>query len=141
MMIDVISSNRRSRNAPQKIVFFVRGPIGSIEPNGIRPILLVYRGHTRSRLFQSLFPSRGLEPAAETDQGMIEPLGMAGEVEREPAFGTQKVAVVTGEIAIIDAQDFVIAHAERRLAAIGAVRAHGGDVLHLPRTCVIAVGS
>src|SRR5690349_8927250 len=108
MMIDVVGSNGSPGNAPQKIVFFVGGPIGSIKSNGIRTILLAYSGETRGRLFQSLFPTRGLEPAPETDQGVIQPFGMAREVEGKSTFGTQKIAVVAGKIAIIDAQDFVV---------------------------------
>src|SRR5262249_10455225 len=70
-----------------------------------------------------------------------QPLGVASEIKREAALGTKKIAVVARKVAIIGADDFVVAHAERRLAAIGTVRAHGGYVLHLPRTCVIAVGA
>src|SRR4029077_5504653 len=44
-----------------------------------------------------------------------------------------------GEVAIVRAHDFVIAHAKGDLAAVGAVRAGGGNILHFPRARLVPV--
>src|SRR4029077_18862285 len=51
----------------------------------------------------------------------------------------EKILVNAGEVTIIRAHDFVIAHAEGDLAAVGAVRASCGDVLHFPRPRFVAI--
>src|SRR6202007_441641 len=119
MMIDVVRPDRRPRDASQQIIFFVGGAVRTIETDRIRAVLLAYCRQTHCCLFQSLLPARRLEPPAEADQGLVQPLGMASEVESKAAFGAEKITVVTGEVAIIDAENFVVAHAERRFAAVG----------------------
>src|SRR5271166_3571636 len=64
---------------------------------------------------------------------------MIVKVETVAAFDAQELAVDAGGIAIISANNFVIAHAERGLAPVRAVRANRPDVLHLPRTRLIAI--
>src|SRR5260370_4869920 len=141
MMIDVVRPDRGPRDTSQQIVFFVGSAVRTIKTDGIRAALLTYRGQAHGCLSQSLFPARRLEPAAEADQRLVQSLVIASEFESESALGTQKITVVAGEIAIIDAEDFMVAHAERRFAAIGTVGAHGRHVLHLPGSCVIAIGA
>src|SRR6266567_3145724 len=66
---------------------------------------------------------------------------MLGEVERVPALYAQKFVVDTAAVAIVAAQDFIVAYAERRLTAIGAMRANGADMLHLPRPRLVPIAS
>src|SRR5437763_1383898 len=61
------------------------------------------------------------------------------EIEAEAAFDAQKIFVDAGEVAIVRAHDFVIAHAERDFAAIGAVRAGGRDIFHFPGARFISI--
>src|SRR5438445_10275989 len=89
MVVDVVGSDRCPRNAPQKIIFFVGGPIRSIKSNCIRPIFLASGGQPRGRLFQSLLPTGWLEPAGRADQRLIQRRGMASDATCERAFGRQ----------------------------------------------------
>src|SRR5262249_36619040 len=63
------------------------------------------------------------------------------KVEPEAALGAKKITVESGEIAIVGAQNFVVADAKGGLAAVGAVRANRRDVLHLPWARLVAIGS
>src|SRR5260370_22915743 len=66
---------------------------------------------------------------------------MLGEIETEAAFDAQEVAVDAAHIAVVGAQNLVIAHAERGLAAIRTVRTNGGDILHFPGPRFVAIGA
>ncbi len=44
-----------------------------------------------------------------------------------------------GAVAIVAADDLVVAHAQRGLAAVRAMRADGADVLHFPRPRLVAI--
>src|SRR5580765_6782701 len=65
---------------------------------------------------------------------------MLGEIEDEAAFHAQEVAVDPAHIAIISAQNFVVADAEGGFAAVRAMRANGGNVFHFPRPRFVAIG-
>ncbi len=69
---------------------------------------------------------------------------VVSEIERVAAFDAEEVAVDAALVAIVAAHDFhagiTTAHAERRFAAVAAMRADGPDVIHFPRTRLIAVG-
>src|SRR5262245_10178258 len=66
---------------------------------------------------------------------------MLGEIEAEAALHAEKISVDAAEVAIVGANDFVIAYAEGGLAAVRAVRAGGGKVLHFPGPRLVAVGA
>src|SRR5271163_4325508 len=85
--------------------------------------------------------SASSELAVAANEWLTDALGIAREIESEAALATQEFAVHAGGIAIIGAQDFVVAHAERGLAAVRAVRAGIGNVLHLPRPRLVAIGA
>src|SRR5689334_16824348 len=65
---------------------------------------------------------------------------MVVEIEPIAAFDTQELAVDAAAIAIVAADDTVVAYAQRGLAAVAAVRADRPDVFHLPRPRLVAVG-
>src|SRR5271167_4048863 len=91
--------------------------------------------------FQRVFPACRLELAVAAHQRLAHAFGIAGEVETEAALAAEEFAVHAGLIAIIGAQDFVVAHAEGGLAAVRAVRAGIGDILHFPGARLIAIGA
>ena len=86
-------------------------------------------------------PGDGLQLAVHLHQRRLQPLGSVGAVERIAALDAEEFAVDAGAVAIVDAQDLVVADAKRRLAAVRAVRADGADVVHLPGARLIAVGA
>src|ERR1017187_6682959 len=67
------------------------------------------------------------------------------EIECVTAFVTEEVTVDSRLVPIIAANNFRPVRSrpnpERRLAAIAAVRANGGNVVHLPRPRLVAIGS
>ena len=66
---------------------------------------------------------------------------MSIEIERITAFDAEEFAVDAGTVAIIGANDFAVADAECSFAAVGTVSANGTDMLHLPGTGFVAVGT
>src|SRR5690242_8417343 len=82
-----------------------------------------------------------MELVAPAHHGLADAVFVRGEIEPEASLYAEKILVDAGEVAIVGAHDFVIAHAEGDLAAVGAVRASGGDVLHLPGARLVAIGA
>ncbi len=70
---------------------------------------------------------------------------VVGEVEGVAAFVAEEVAVDAGLVAVVAAHDFAAvggaAYAEGGLAAVSAVGADGGDVVHLPGAGLVAIGA
>ena len=66
---------------------------------------------------------------------------MIVEIESVAALDAEELAVDAGAVAIVAADDLVVAHAERGLAAVRAMRADGADVLHLPGARLIAISA
>src|SRR4051812_29075421 len=91
--------------------------------------------------FQRLRPGHRLQPASHTNHRRLNTFRVIVEIVGVPAFDTEKFAVDTGAIAIIAAQDFVIANTECGLATVSAMRADRADVFHFPRTGLIAISA
>src|SRR5215510_11367417 len=87
------------------------------------------------------FPRNREELIALAHHRLFDAFGMPGEIEAKTPLHAKKVAVDAAQIAVVSAQDFMIAHAERGFAAVGAVRASRGDVLHFPWTRLVAISS
>src|SRR5260370_38321759 len=66
---------------------------------------------------------------------------MVIEIECVAALDAEEFAVDAGEIAIVAANDLVVAHAERGLASVRTVSANGSHVLHFPGPGLIAIGA
>src|SRR5262249_20636124 len=109
--------------------------------DGIRSAFGAHGGEARGRVLEGLFPACGHELAAAANHRLVQPLWVIREVESEATLYAQEIAVEAGEIAVICADDLLIAHAERRLAPIRAMRANGRHILHLPRARVVTVGT
>src|SRR5258708_37847027 len=61
------------------------------------------------------------------------------EVECVAALDAEEFAVDAGVITIVAADDLVVAHAQRGLASVRAVRADGTDMLHFPGSRLVAI--
>jgi hypothetical protein len=79
------------------------------------------------------------------DQRFGKAIGALNKVEAEAAFGAEKVAVDAAFVAVVGADNLRavvgLANAQRDLAAVGAVRANGGDVVHLPGPGLVAIAA
>ena len=64
---------------------------------------------------------------------------MVIEIESIAALNAEELAIDAGAIAIVTAQNLIVARAQSRLAAIRAMRADGADMLHLPRPCLVSI--
>src|SRR5438128_468895 len=90
---------------------------------------------------EAFFPGgRFLAPAA-ANQGRRQALVAVDEVPSKAAFHTQKLTVHAGVVAIVGADDLVIAHGERRLAAVAAVVADSARIGKLPGPRLVAVSA
>src|SRR5437016_3754401 len=63
------------------------------------------------------------------------------EVECVAALDAQEFAIDTGVVAVVAADDLVVAHAQGGFASIRAVGADGAHVLHLPGTRLVSIGA
>ena len=93
-----------------------------------------------------VLPGGGFELAcAVADERLREAIGALDEVEAEAALGAEEVAVDAALVAVVGADDLGavvgLAHAERDFAAVGAVGADGGDVVHLPGARFVAIAA
>ena len=79
------------------------------------------------------------------NEGLGQPFGVVGKVEGVAALDAEEISVDPALVAVVAANDlhaFVgAAHAECGLAAVAAVGADGGDVVHLPWACLVAIGA
>ena len=66
---------------------------------------------------------------------------MFREIERVTALDAEEFAVDSGTVAIVAANDLVVANAQRGTASVRAVRADGADVIHFPGARPIAISS
>ena len=66
---------------------------------------------------------------------------MLREIVAEAALYAEKIVVDATHVAVVSAQNFVIAHAKRGLAAIRTVRADSGDVFHFPRARLVTISA
>src|SRR4249919_2244526 len=64
---------------------------------------------------------------------------MIDKIESITALNAKEFSVNPGTVPIITANYLVIADGKRRFAAVGAVRANGSHVLHLPRPRLVTV--
>src|ERR1700722_17746294 len=64
---------------------------------------------------------------------------MVVEIETVAALDAQKLAVDAGMVAVIAADNVVVARSQRGLAAVRAVRANSAHMGHFPRPRLIAI--
>src|SRR5882762_7563187 len=141
MVIDVIGAEGGAGETLEEIVFFVGSAIRADEADGIGAVLGVNFFELGGRGLRGFLPGDGKELVALAQERLPDALFVLREIETEAALDAQNIVVDAGEVAIVGAHDFVIAHAQGDLAAVGAVRARCGDVLHLPRACFVSIGA
>ena len=141
VMVDVVGAERDAREAVQQVVFFVGGVIRSDHGDRGRAVQGVSLPDAPRDFFESVFPARRFKRAVAADERLADALGIRGEIEAEASLGAEELAVRAGVIAIVGAQNFVVANAERGLAAIRAVGAGLADVGHFPRARLVAIGA
>jgi hypothetical protein len=90
---------------------------------------------------RGFFPGDGVELVAFAEQRLLDAILMRGEIEAEAALYAEEVLIDAGKVAVVGANDFVIADAECGLAAVRAVRANGRDVLHLPGARFVTIAA
>ena len=99
-----------------------------------------------AREAQSIFPGHRLELAlCVAHQRLRQPIGILHKVEPKPSLRAKEVAIDSALVAVIGTYDFRsvirLPHAQRYLASIAAMRANGGDVIHLPGTGLVAIAA
>ena len=145
-MIDVVGAENRARKLLQQVVLFVGGPVGADDADGRAALAVADFFQLAGGQAQRMFPGRGFQLAfGIAHQRLGQALGAVDKVEAEAALGAEKVAVDAALVAVVGADNLRavvgLAHAQRHLAAVGAMRANGGDVVHLPGPRLVAIAA
>src|SRR5262249_3271350 len=132
VMIDVVGAERDASEALEKVVFFVRSAVRTDEADRICAMRVANRFKFSGCGLRGFFPGDGQKLIAFANEGLLDALGMLGEVEPEASLDAKEISVDAAHVAVVGANNFVIANAERGFAAVRTVRADSGDVLHFP---------
>ncbi len=73
--------------------------------------------------------------------GDVSAIRMLVEIETVASFHAKEFTVDPGAVAIVGAHNLAIANTERRLATVGAMRADGTHMLHLPGAGFVAISA
>src|SRR5271166_5176539 len=96
-------------------------------------------------MLKRLFPGGRNKLAFALDERQLDSFLIVGEVERVTALNAKKITVDAALVAIVAAHNLHAgigaANAERRLASVATMGTNSADVLHLPGTSLITVGS
>src|SRR6266852_1843355 len=141
VMIDVIGAESGAAQALEEIVFFVGGAVAADEADGIGPVGGVNFFQPGGSGLRGFFPGDGIELAVFAEQRLLDAFWMTGEIKAEAALHAEKILIDAGEVAVIGAQNFVVADDESCFAAVGAVGADGGDVFHFPGAGFVTIGA
>src|ERR1700675_1885050 len=106
-------------------------------------MLVANFAETPADQLERFFPRRRRQLAIVANERRRETFFVVGKIEAVAALDAEKVIVDAALVAIVAANDLhpsiAAAHAQRGLAAVAAVRADGADMMHLPRTSLVAV--
>src|SRR5208337_1139642 len=141
MVIDVVGAKARARQPLKQVIFLVRGAVGADETDGFGAVSSVQLFELLGSGLRGLFPRNGIELFSLAQKRLLDALRMLGEIKAEAPFHAEKVPVDAGKVAIVGAEDFVVTDAEGGLAAIGAMRADRGNILHFPGPRFVTVRS
>src|ERR1700683_607769 len=138
-MVDVVRAQHAAREFLEIVVLFVGGVVGAddAELAAARLHFLKLAGEGLERLG----PRDRFEFAVNAQERRLQAVRVTGKVETVAPLDTKKLAIDAGAVAIVAADDLVVADAQRGLAAVGAMRANGAHVLHLPGPRLIAIGT
>jgi len=141
MMIDIIGLQNDACELLQQITFFVGSSVGAHDPDRLAAVMVASIGKAFSNQLESFFPAGWSEAAILANERLNNAVIVMCEIECVAALDAKKIAVDAAHVAVVGAQNFVIAHAERSLAAVRTVRADGRNVLHFPRARFVAIGA
>src|SRR5260221_2773 len=141
VVIDVGGAESFARKFLEKIIFFVRSAIRTDEADGVGAIFSVNRFQFCSGGLCGFFPGDWEELIALADHWLLDAIGVLGEIEAEAALDAEKIAVDAAHVAIVGAQNLMIADAESGLAAVRTVGAHGRNVFHFPGAGLVAISA
>ena len=111
VMVEIVRAERDAREAVQQIIFFVGGVVRANHADGSGAVRGVRLFQPARDFLKRVFPAGGLELSIAADQRLADALGIRREVVSEAALGAEELAVDARVIAIIGAQNFVVAHA------------------------------
>src|SRR5207249_8927345 len=97
------------------------------------------RFQLRCRGLCRLLPGNGEQLVAPANQRLANAFLVIREITTEASFDAQKITVDSAQVAVVRAQNLVIAHAQRGFASVRTVRANCRYVLHLPRPRFVAI--
>ena len=133
VMVDIVGLQRRPRKLLQQERFFIRDARRTNNASLPAGLELLNNRLQRPR------PAHFFQLPVNPHQRRLQPFRMMVEVESVAALHAQELAVQTGAVPVIPANNFVIPNTQRRLAAIGTMRANRADVLHFPRPRLVAI--
>ena len=145
-VVDVVGFEHRARELLQQVVFFVGGAVGADDADGCAAARVANLFELAGGEADRVFPGGGFELAVcVADERLRKAVGAVNEVEAEAALGAEEVAVDAALVAVVGANDLRavvgLAHAQGNLAAVSAMGADGGDVVHLPGAGFVAVAA
>ena len=145
-VIDVVGLKNRARKFLQQVILFIGSAIGTDDADRCAALSVANFFQPGCCVTECVFPGSGLKLALRiTDERLAETFGAVNEVESKAALGAEEVAVNAAFVTVVGPNNFRavvgLADAESDFAAVAAVRANGGDVIHLPRTRLVAIAA
>ncbi len=145
MVVNVVGAQHGARELLQQIIFFVGGAIGADHAERLPAVRVLDLLELFANQVDGFFPGCGLELALAADHGLLEAARVVRKIEGVASLDAQEIAVDAALVAVVAAHDVHAGvgapHAQRGLAAVAAVSAHGADVVHLPGARLVAVGA
>jgi hypothetical protein len=146
VVVDVVGADDGAGELLEEVIFLVGGAVGADDADAVGTLGVAQLAEACAGEGECLFPGDWLEAAVGlAEQWGREALDAVGEVEAVAAFVAEEVAVHAALVAVVAANDFGAvgdgADTEGGLAAIAAMGADGGDVVHLPGAGFIAIGT
>src|SRR5258708_611415 len=136
-MVDVVCPKHLARELLKEIILLVRS---MVRPDDAE--LALAAAHFLKFLrycFERLRPGRRLQFAVLAHEWRLQAVRVMREIERVAAFDAKEFAVDAGVVAVVAADDLIVANSQSRLATVRAVCADGADVLHLPGAGFVAI--
>ena len=145
-MINVVGLKHRAREFLQQVVLFVGSVVRADHTDRRAALRFEYLLESSGRGAQRVFPCGRFQLACfVANERLRKTVGALHEIESEAALGAEKVTVDAAFVAVVGANDLRsvvgLAYAERDLAAVRAMGADGGDVVHLPGARLVAIAA
>ena len=146
VVVDVVGLEDGAGELLEEVGLLVGEAVGADDADGLAAAGVAELAEALADVVEGNFPADGLEVAVGlADERRGDAVVVVGEVEGVTALVAEEVAVHAGLVAVVAAHDLGAvgggADAEGGLAAVAAVGADGGDVVHLPGAGLVAVGA